>query len=106
MLGNVAELATANVFIAKDGVVMTPAANGSFLNGVTRQRVLGLMRADGLDAREAALSFADFDTADEIFAVGNYGKVIPVKRIETRDLQPGPAFRRARQLYWDFAHSK
>lgn len=106
MLGNVAELATANVFMARDGVVMTPSANGSFLNGVTRQRVLALMRANGVEAREATLSFADFDAADEIFVVGNYGKVVPVNRIESRDLQPGPAFRRARELYWDFAHSR
>ena len=106
MLGNVAEIATANVFLARDGVAMTPAANGSFLNGVTRQRVLGLMRGDGVDAREATLGFADFEAADEIFVVGNYGKVIPVKRIESREMQPGPLFRRARQLYWDFAHSK
>ena len=106
MLGNVAELATANVFMARDGIVMTPAANGSFLNGVTRQRVLGLLKADGVETREATLSFADFEAADEIFVVGNYGKVSPVKRIESRDLQPGPAFGRARQLYWDFAHSK
>ena len=106
MLGNVAELATANIFLARDGVIMTPMANGSFLNGVTRQRVLALLRADGADVREATLSFADFDTADEIFVVGNYGKVTPVRRIENRDLQPGPAFRRARELYWDFAHSR
>ena len=106
MLGNVAELATANVFIARDGVAMTPAANGSFLNGITRQRVLALLRADGAEARETTLSFADFETADEIFVVGNYGKVVPVNRIEGRSLQPGPAFRRARELYWDFAHSR
>jgi branched-chain amino acid aminotransferase len=106
VLGAVAELATANVFLAKGGVVMTPAANGSFLNGITRQRVMKLLRADGCDVREATLSFADFDTADEIFVVGNFGKVTPVRRIETRDLQPGPVFRRARELYWDFAHSQ
>jgi branched-chain amino acid aminotransferase len=106
MLGNVAELATANVFLAREGVIMTPAANGSFLNGVTRQRVLALLRQDGADVREATLTFADFDAADEIFVVGNYGKVTPVNRIETRSLQPGPAFRRARELYWDFAHSR
>ncbi len=85
---------------------MTPAANGSFLSGVTRARVLALLRADGVDTRETTLSFADFEAADEIFIVGNYGKVTPVKRIETRALQPGPFFRRARQLYWDFAHTK
>ncbi len=81
VLGNVAELATANVFMAKDGMVMTPAANGTFLNGVTRQRVLSLLRADGNDARETTLRFSDFDAADEIFVVGNYGKVTPVRRI-------------------------
>ncbi len=105
MLGNVAELATANVFMARDGVAMTPIANGTFLNGVTRQRVLQLLRADGADIRETTLRFADFDAADEIFVVGNYGKVTPVTRIEGRDLQPGPFFRRARKLYWEFAHS-
>jgi len=105
MLGNVAELATANVFLAKNGIVMTPIANGTFLDGVTRQRVLQLLRADGKDAREATLRFSDFDEADEIFVVGNYGKVTPVRRIDRRDLQPGPAYRRARELYWEFAHS-
>jgi branched-chain amino acid aminotransferase len=105
MLGNVAELATANVFMAKDGKVVTPMANGTFLNGVTRQRVLGLLRADGVDAREATLGFADFDGADEIFVVGNYGKVTPVNRIDGRDLQPGPFFRQARKLYWEYAHA-
>jgi branched-chain amino acid aminotransferase len=104
MLGNVAELATANVFMARDGVVMTPIANGSFLSGVTRSRVLELLRADGKDACEATLGFADFDAADEIFVVGNYGKVTPVRRIDGRDLQPGPFFHRARKLYWEFAH--
>jgi branched-chain amino acid aminotransferase len=105
MLGNVAELATANIFMAKDGAAMTPIANGTFLNGVTRQRVLQLLRADGKDMREATLGFADFDAADEIFVVGNYGKVTPVTRIDGRDLQPGPFFRRARKLYWEFAHA-
>jgi branched-chain amino acid aminotransferase len=105
MLGNVAELATANIFMAKDGVAMTPMANGSFLNGVTRQRVLKLLREDGKAVMESTLSFDDFDQADEIFVVGNFGKVTPVRRIDQRDLQPGPFFRRARELYWAFAHS-
>jgi branched-chain amino acid aminotransferase len=105
MLGNVAELATANVFMAKDGEILTPMANGSFLNGVTRQRVIALLRDDGRPVREAALSYADFETADEIFVVGNYGKVTVVRRIDGRELTPGPAFRRARELYWDYAHA-
>src|SRR5271165_913051 len=105
MLGNVAELANANVFMVRGGVVMTPAANGTFLNGVTRQRVIQLLRADGKEVCEATLTFANFDEADEIFVVGNFGKVTPVRRIEGRDLQPGLFYARARELYWQFAHS-
>jgi branched-chain amino acid aminotransferase len=42
--------------------------------------------------------------ADELFFTGNCGKVIPVTKVESRDLQPGPMFKTARELYWEFAH--
>ncbi len=105
MLGNVAELATANIFMAKDGVLMTPAPNGSFLDGITRRRVIALFRARGREVVETVLSPKAFLDADEIFQVGNYGKVQPISRIEGRTLQPGPFYRAARELYWDFAHA-
>ena len=105
-LGNVAETATANVFMAKEGIVHTPAANGTFLNGITRQRVIGLLRDDGVPVVEGTLRYEDFLAADEIFTTGNYSKVMPVLRIDSRDLQPGPIYRKARELYWDFAHSR
>jgi branched-chain amino acid aminotransferase len=105
MLGAVAELANANIFMVKDGVALTPAPNGVFLDGVTRRRVIALLRADGVEVREQTLSYADFLAADEIFSTGNFAKVSPVIRIEERDLAAGPIFRRARALYWDFAHA-
>jgi branched-chain amino acid aminotransferase len=105
-IGNVAEFATANLFIAKDGVVSTPVPNGTFLNGITRQRVIGLLRADGVDVRERTLTWAEVMTADEVFSTGNWSKVVPVTRVEDRDLQPGPVAQRARGLYWDFAHGR
>jgi branched-chain amino acid aminotransferase len=105
MLGNVAETATSNIFMAKDGVVATPAVSGQFLNGITRQRVIKLMRDAGLEVREQVLSYQDFLEADEVFTSGNAAKVIPCVRIGERALQPGPMFRRARELYWDYAHS-
>jgi branched-chain amino acid aminotransferase len=105
MLGNVAELATANIFMAKDGVVFTPQPNGTFLNGLTRQRVIRLLREAGITVTETTLRYRDFETADEIFSTGNYSKVVPVVRIDDRSLQPGPLYRKARELYWEFAHS-
>jgi len=106
MLGNVAELASSNVFLAKDGVVFTPAPNGTFLDGITRQRVIRLLRGDGVTVVETSLTYRDFTLADEIFSSGNYAKVLPVNRIDDRTLQPGPFYRRARELYWTFAHTR
>lgn len=105
MLGNVAELATSNIFMAKDGVVFTPLANGTFLAGITRQRVIGLLRDNGVKVIESTLSYRDFEKSDEIFATGNYSKVVPVTRIGDRALPFGPLYTKARELYWAFAHS-
>jgi len=105
LLGNVAEFGNANVFMAKDGVVYTPVPNGTFLNGITRQRVIELLRGDGAIVIETTLRYADFAQADEIFSTGNFAKVAPVIRIDDRQLKPGPFYSRARKLYWDFAHA-
>src|SRR5215470_15867702 len=105
MLGNVAEFGNSNVFMAKDGVVYTPAPNGTFLNGITRQRVIGLLRGEGVTVLETTLRYADFAGADEIFSSGNFAKVAPVIRIDDRQLPIGPFYTRARKLYWDFAHA-
>jgi len=105
MVGNVAELANSNVFMVKDGVVFTPIANGTFLAGITRKRVIALLRAAGCEVVETVLRYADFEAADEIFATGNASKVMPITRIDDRVLQPGPLYRKARELYWAFAHS-
>jgi branched-chain amino acid aminotransferase len=105
MLGNVAELTSANIFMAKEGKVHTPVPNGTFLNGITRQRVIQLLRSVGYDVFERTMDYGEFLEADEIFSTGNYSKVTPVKRIEDRDLQPGPIAARARELYWEFSHA-
>ena len=105
MLGNVAELATSNVFMAKEGVVYTPISNGTFLAGITRQRVIGLLRQSGVTVVEKTLTYQDFESADEIFSTGNYSKVVPVTRIGDRVLEFGPLYKKARELYWSFAHS-
>jgi branched-chain amino acid aminotransferase len=103
-LGNVAEFSASNLWIAKDGAAHTPIPNGTFLNGITRQRVIKLLRRAGIDVHERTLTPKDLLEADEIFSSGNFGKVMPVTRIEERHLQPGPIFNRARQLYMEFAH--
>ena len=104
MLGAIAELGNANIFMAKDGVVFTPAPNGTFLDGITRQRAIALLRDAGVSVVEKTLSYADFEQADEIFSTGNFSKVMPITKIDDRLLRPGPFFQKARALYWAFAH--
>ena len=105
MLGNVAETGSSNIFMVKDGQMFTPAPNGTFLSGITRSRAISLAREAGIDVFEKTLTVADFLDADEIFSTGNHSKVVPVTRIENRDLQPGPVAKKLRQLYWDWAHA-
>lgn len=98
--GNIAELATANVWMVKDGVAKTPVWNGTFLNGVTRKRIIGLLRDAGLTVEETTLTHQDLLDADEIFSTGNFGKVTPMIRYEDKNLQPGPVAAQAWDLYY------
>ena len=102
-MGNVAETATSNVFMAKDGEVFTPIANGTFLAGITRARHMENLRQDGTRVHECVLSFEDFEAADEVFLSGNMHKVTPVTAFDDQQYQIGPIARRVREMYWDWA---
>ena len=102
-IGNVAEFTTSNLFIAKDGVVRTPAANGTFLPGITRARAIELLRGAGVTVEECSLRFAEVIDADEVFLTGNYSKVLPVVRVEDRDYPIGSFAELVRKLYFEFA---
>ncbi|MBT0955891.1 branched-chain amino acid aminotransferase [Alphaproteobacteria bacterium KMM 3653] len=104
-MGNVAETASANVFMVKDGVVFTPIANGTFLSGITRARHITNLRADGVEVVEKVLTFDDFHAADEVFLSGNMMKVTPVTAFDDTSYQHGPLTRRIREMYWDWALS-
>ena len=104
-LGNVAETATANIFMARDDIIYTPVTNGSFLNGITRQRVIALLREAGREVVEKTLSFEDFATADEVFMSGNISKITPVVKFEDVEYPIGPVSKLARDLYWKWAKS-
>jgi branched-chain amino acid aminotransferase len=104
--GNVAEFASSNLWFAKDGKVVTPAINHTFLNGITRQRALALLREHGVPVEERAVRPEELDTADEVFSTGNYAKVQPCTRVNGRDLPVGPFAEKARELYFAWMRSQ
>ena len=105
-MGNVAEFATNNLFIVRDGLVQTPAPNGAFLSGLTRHRIIELLRGDGQEVEETTLTLSDLAAADEVFLTGNYSKVQPVVKVAETNYQIGPFATRARELYFEFAEKE
>ena len=104
-MGNVAETATANIFMVKDGEVFTPIPNGTFLSGITRARHISNMNAAGIKVHEIVLTYADVESADEIFMSGNMNKVTAVTAFEDFQFQIGSVTKKVRDLYWDWAMS-
>jgi len=58
----------------------------------------------GHTVEERTVKLKEVLEADEVFSSGNYAKVQPCTRVEDRHLQAGPIYKRARELYWEFAH--
>jgi len=100
--GHVAEFSYTNLFFAKDGIVVTPVINGTFLNGVTRQRVIQLLRDNGVEVQDRSVTYEELASADELFSTGNYSKLLPCIGLDDRDLQPGPLYQKSRDLYFNF----
>ena len=104
-LGNVAESATSNIFMVRDGEVFTPVPNGTFLDGITRRRIMGLLRDAGIVVHDSVLRPEDFHVADEVFLTGNLAKVTPVIAFDDTQYEIGPITRQARTAYMDWAHT-
>ena len=91
--GEVAECTGDNVFVVRSGVLLTPPPDAGILEGITRNAVMELARAAGIDCREATLTRHDLYTADECFLTGTAAEVIPVVDIDGRMIgagTPGP----------------
>jgi branched-chain amino acid aminotransferase len=105
--GNVAEFASANLFlVTPDGKVVTPVPNGTFLSGITRARVIDLLAKEGIAVEQRSVRPEELETALEIFNTGNYGKVTPCVRYESRTLAAGPIATLARDRYMAFSDSQ
>ena len=100
--GNVAEFSYTNLFMIQGGIIHTPAINGTFLNGITRQRTITLLEQDGFEVIERSIAYEELFKADELFGTGNYAKLLPCIQLEDQKLQPGAIFTRARELYSEF----
>jgi para-aminobenzoate synthetase/4-amino-4-deoxychorismate lyase len=87
--GAVLEASRANVFVVRDGVLLTPPLDGRILPGITRMRVLELATAAGIDSRERALTRTDLLAAEEVFLTGSVRGVERVRSLDGTTLASG-----------------
>ena len=97
-LGYVAECTGDNIFLVKNGVLLTPGEECGILVGITRQVVMGLARAAGIEVREANLTRQDLYVADECFLTGTGAEVVPVTSIDRRAIGDGKVGSTTRKL--------
>lgn len=94
--GHVAECTGDNIFIVRDGVILTPPVSAGALRGITRAVVFELARELGIELREPTMTRYDIFCADECFLTGTAAEIIPAVRLDRRpigDGKPGPITR-------------
>lgn len=104
--GKVAEGSAENIFVVRDGAVTTPPPTSGILEGITRDSVMRIVRADGGDVAEADLDREDLYTADEVFMVGTAAEVksvAVVDRVRISDGRIGPVTKMLQKSFKDAA---
>jgi branched-chain amino acid aminotransferase len=106
--GYVVEGTGDNIFIVKEGGLVTPPPSAGILNGITRQVILRLAREAGLDTREENFTLHDLYNADECFMTGTAAEVVPAVSCDGRTIGTGtvgPVTRRLMDLFHDYSRS-
>lgn len=105
--GQLAECSQSNIFLVRDGVVLTPPLSAGLLPGITREYVLELAAELKVPARETPLGLDDLASADEVFLTGTTREVTPVVTIDgrpVRDGQPGAVTRQLLAAFREKSH--
>lgn len=100
--GEIAECSTANLFIVKDGVALTPAVSAGLLPGITRELIFEIGSSLDLAVREATLVDADLFGSDEMFLTSTTREILPIVTVDNQTIgpgRPGPVTRRLHAEY-------
>jgi branched-chain amino acid aminotransferase len=105
--GDVAEGSGENVFVVRDGVVITNDTDADILPGITRASVLALAREAGITTRVRPITTGDVAACDEAFFTGTAAEVVPIVRVDDRELgTEGPLTERLRTIYADVVRGR
>jgi branched-chain amino acid aminotransferase len=98
--GHVAEGSGENIFVVRNGVLMTPPPSDGVLEGITREIVMNMAESEGLEVQERTLSRSDLVIADELFYTGTAAEIVPIREVDDHLIgEPGPITRRMQQRF-------
>ena len=105
--GQVAECTGENLFIVKQGVLITPPLASGALDGITRRSVMTVARDLGYEVREETLLRHDLYLADEAFLTGTAAEVVPIRSVDDREIgEPGDLTRKLQETYFAIVHGE
>jgi branched-chain amino acid aminotransferase len=100
-LGFVAECTGENLFVVKNGVLITPPLSTGALDGITRRTVMTIARDLGYEVKEDNLLRTDLYLADEAFLTGTAAEIVPMRSVDDREIgEPGEITRKIQETYF------
>jgi branched-chain amino acid aminotransferase len=105
--GFIAECTGENVFVAKEGKLITPPLSSGALEGITRDSVMTIARDLGYEVREENLLRTDLYSADEAFLTGTAAEIVPMRSVDDREIgEPGEITRKIQEIYFATVHGE
>ena len=105
--GNVCEGTGENVFVIRDGVIVTPGQTSSILDGINRKSAIQIARDLGYEVIERDVARAELALADEVFLTGTAAEIVPLREIDDIEIgPPGPITREVQQTFEDALHGR
>jgi len=105
--GSVSGATGENVFVIKNGVVLTPPLSAGALEGLTRDSVMTIARDLGYPVVERTLLRTDLYLADEAFLSGTAAEIVPIREVDDREIgEPGEVTRKIQETYFAAVHGQ
>ena len=105
--GTVSEATGENIFVVRDGVLLTPPLSAGALEGITRDSVMTIARDLGYDVRVEQLLRTDLYLADEAFLTGTAAEIVPIREVDDREIgDPGEMTSKIQETYFATVHGE
>ena len=105
--GHVSECTGENLFLVRNGVIVTPPTSAGALEGITQDSVRQIALDLGIEYREGNILRSDLYTAEEAFLSGTAAEVVPIRSVDDREIgDPGPVTRAIQERFFEAVRGK